>query len=91
MRLQLGEQLGGLCLNMFGIAERAALFRHPHRAELAGPSENILKQVMVHGAVVLKIQIALRKRLARSRVRDFGFVSVQFVLIAQIELVYENR
>ena len=45
---------------------------------------------MVNRAVVLKIKLALGQRLARSRVGNFGFVSVQLVLIAQIEFVYEN-
>jgi hypothetical protein len=46
---------------------------------------------MVDGAVVLKIKLALRQWLTRSRVGDFGLVSVQIGLITQIELVYENR
>jgi len=47
--------------------------------------------MMVNCAVVLKIELAFGQRLARSRVGNFGLVSVQLVLIAQIEPVYENR
>jgi hypothetical protein len=46
---------------------------------------------MVDGAIVLKIKLALGQWLTRPRVGDFSLVSVQIVLITQIELVYENR
>jgi hypothetical protein len=43
------------------------------------------------GAVMLKIKLALGQGLRRSCAGDFGLVGVQFVLVAQVELVYENR
>src|SRR6202034_1211149 len=91
VRFQFREQLPGLGLDMLGITKRVALLRYTHGAHLARPSIDVLKQVMVDGAIVLKIKLTFGQWLTRSRVGDFGLVSVQIALIAQIELVYENR
>ncbi len=46
---------------------------------------------MMDGAIMPKIKLALGQGLPRSCIGDFRIVSVQFVLVAQIELIYENR
>jgi hypothetical protein len=55
------------------VAKRVALLRHTHRAEPARPGLDILKQVMMDSAVVLKIKLALGQWLSRSRRRVPGF------------------
>src|ERR1700689_2855205 len=87
VRFQFRKQLPGLGLDMLGITKRIALLRYTHCAHSARPGIDILKRMMVDGAVVLKIKLALGQWLTRSRVGDFSLVSVEIVLIAQIELV----
>ncbi len=53
--LQLGEQFCGLSVDMLRKAERVALLRYAHCPNLACPLINILKQVVVNGAVVREI------------------------------------
>ena len=67
------------------------LLRYAYRAGFARPNVDILKQVMMDGAIMPKIKLALGQGLPRSCIGDFRIVSVQFVLVAQIELIYENR
>jgi hypothetical protein len=47
--------------------------------------------MMMDRAEMRKIQVALGKWFARSRVGDFGFEIVEIALIAQIQLVNEDR
>lgn len=57
----------------------------------ACPIEHVLEQVMMDCAKVCKIQIAVRKRFGCPRVGYFGFEIVELALVAQIELINEDR
>src|SRR3990167_136921 len=50
--LQIVEECGHFPLNVFGIAESAAVFGYPDGSELASPDIDILKQVMMKHAVM---------------------------------------
>ncbi len=89
-RLQRREQLRGLGLDLLRKAERIALFRNAHRAGFPRPCVDILEQVMMDGTIMREIKLAFGQRLAGSRVADFGLEGVEFVLVAQVELVHED-
>src|SRR5216684_1927695 len=51
----------------------------------------ILEQMMMDRAVMRKIQVAFGKWFARPRVGNLGFEIIEFALIAQTQLVNEDR
>ena len=42
------------------------------------------------GTIMREIKLAFGQRFAGSRVADFGLEGVEFVLVAQVELVHED-
>src|ERR1017187_1077877 len=89
--LQVREKLGCLGLDMLRETECASLLRNTHRSRSARPIEYILEQMMMDRAEVRKVQVAVGKRFAGSRIGNLGFEIVEFALVAQIKLVNEDR
>lgn len=56
-RLQLAEQLCRLTFDVLGKAKRIAGLEYANSTRLAGPLVDILKQVMVNGFVVGKVEL----------------------------------
>src|SRR5437667_7311688 len=76
---------------MLWITERVPLLRNTNCSRRARPIEDILEQMMMDGAEMRKIQVALGKGFARPRMGNLGFEIVELALIAQIKLVNEDR
>src|ERR1039458_4757968 len=89
--LQVREKLGCLGLDMLRETECASLLRNTHRSRSARPIEYILEQKMMDRAEMRKVQVAVGKRFAGSRIGNLGFEIVEFALVAQIKLVTDRK
>jgi hypothetical protein len=69
---------------MFWIAEHTAVPGDAHGPDFASPSIYILKDVTVNGAVVRITQSTVWKWFSCSLHRDFGFESIELLLVSQV-------
>ena len=83
-------QCRGLSLDILWKAKRIAALGYPHRAGRACPLVDILKQVMVDGAVVREIHQAFGKRLFGARAGNLRFKSIKLGLCSEVELVDQD-
>src|SRR3954465_9323098 len=86
---QRAEQLSHFIINMFWIAEHAAVLGYAHRSDCTGPGKNVLKKVTVHRTVMRIAQSSRGKWLGRPLRRNFRLESIEPCLISQTQLVDE--
>ena len=87
---QRAEQLSHFAINMFWIAEHAAVFGYAHRSDCTGPGTNVLKEVPVDGAIVRIAQSTRRKCFGGPLRCNFRLESIEPCLISQTQLVDED-